>query len=447
MQVKRPPDSFYGPGADDMSEDCLYLNVWTAASADERRPVMVWIHGGGLRNGHGGRAAYDGTNLAKRGVVLVTINYRLGPFGFLAHPLLSTEDEHGSSGNYGMLDQIAALEWVRDNIAGFGGDPERVTIFGESAGSLSVSYLQASPLAAGLFHRAIGESGSALRSSTYLTGDAGAGETAEAAGQRFVVALLDSNEATLEAMRAASAENILATLSKDDVAFPSRANVDGTFLTQEVATAFAAGEQHDVPVIVGWNADEGPALVRDRGPSSVEEVRSWAKSTFGESSDGWHGVYPVATDAEAREQYLRSYGVMSFGWGAREWARLMSTVDSPAYLYLFARVPPGPDSERYGAYHAAEILYVFDNLDQPGVGRSERPWEEADRELADQMASYWVNFAASGDPNGEGLPEWPAYEGMSDVAMVFAEESAAQAQVRKEELDFFDRWQRERADR
>ena len=255
VHALRDEGSFYGPGTDEMSEDCLYLNVWAPAEAGERRPVMFWIHGGGLRNGDGARPLYDGAALVGHGVVVVTTNYRLGPPGFLAHPLLPAEDENGSSGNYGLLDQIAALRSVQEDIAAFGGDTARVTIFGESAGAFSVHYLQASPLAAGLFHRTIGQSGSALGRSSPLT-------EAEQEGERFVDALFglaDGGAATLEAMRAATPEQIVETFRALGVDFPSRGNVDGWFLPRSVAEIFEAGEQNDVPVVVGWNRDEGPS--------------------------------------------------------------------------------------------------------------------------------------------------------------------------------------------
>ncbi|HUP61117.1 MAG TPA: carboxylesterase family protein, partial [Thermoanaerobaculia bacterium] len=421
LQVKRPPGSFYGPGADEIDEDCLYLNVWTAAAdASERRPVMVWIHGGGLRNGHGGVATYDGEALARRGVVLVSINYRLGPLGFLAHPALSAASERGISGNYGLLDQIAALEWVRDNIAAFGGDPARVTIFGESAGSLSVSYLQASPLAAGLFHRAIGESGSALRATPYLDRDSAQGESGHAAGVRYAAALLgEGAEATVEALRAAPSERLLTAYRVEGVSFPSRCYVDGHFLPDTAWNIFHAGGQNDVPVIVGWNADEGPSLTGDGGPHSLDEYRAFVAETYGEDAQAFLEVYPASTAEEARAAYLSAYGTSRFGWGARKWAALQANVSSRSYLYFFERVPPGPQSALFGAYHAAEIPYVFDNL-----GRVDRPWENADRALADLMASYWVSFAESGDPNGAGLPEWPVYTAENDIAMAFGVEAA-----------------------
>ncbi len=436
-QIKRPATSFYGPGADQTSEDCLYLNIWTTGVSDQPKPVMVWIHGGSLRNGHGGLETYNGVHFAKQGVVLVTINYRLGPFGFLAHPLLTAESEHRSSGTYGLLDQIESLRWVKENIAAFGGDPSRVTIFGESAGSLSVSYLQASPLAAGLFHRAIGESGSALRRVTRLNSDHG-GESAETAGARFAKALLGHGEVTLEALRAAPVENVLAIAASPASAVPAGVSVDGWFLPDTPLSLFKSGRQNDVAVIAGWNADEGPSLIGDRGPMKAEAIRSAVSAQYPGREQEYLDLYPANDDALARAESLRAQGVAIFGWGARKWMDLMSTVSSPGYYYYFERVPPGPGGERYGSFHAAEISYVFGTLGAPGTSLAGVEIPHADHSLSEVMMRYWINFAANGDPNGEGLPPWPIYEAKTDASMVFGEGAEVRTGVRQAELDFFD---------
>ncbi len=248
---------------EEQSEDCLYLNVWTgAASSDERRPVMLWLHGGTLITGSGSRPTYDGAALARKGVVLVSINYRLGPLGYLAHPELTAESEHGSSGNYGLLDQIAALQWIQQNIASFGGDPNRVTIFGESAGSWSICYLVATPLAKGLFHQAIGESGGAFSPMAHLQEDPLGVGPAEAIGVRFGVALGTSEESgALEVMRGKTAQQIIDRFySFSDTRIILRANIDGWVFSDQVYEIFARGEQNDVPVIVGSNAERGHSL-------------------------------------------------------------------------------------------------------------------------------------------------------------------------------------------
>ena len=426
--------TFYDAGVDRMDEDCLYLNVWTAAEPDDRAPVLVWIHGGGLSIGNGADITYDGTRLAQRGVVLVTINYRLGAFGYLAHPLLSAESGHGASGNYGLLDQVAALGWVQRNIAAFGGDPTRVTIFGESAGSWSVNQLMATPLARGLFHAAIGESGGGFGP----RGGAAPRAEIEAAGERFVEALLGDGAApSLEAMRAATADAVQA-VAPDLVR--STANVDGWVFPDTVYDIFAAGRQADVPVIVGSNADEMTMLGGAAGAETVEQYRETIRNEYGEHADALLETFPAETDEEARQARMASGTDATFGWEMRTWARMMETVPSSAYLYFFSRVPPAADADRYGAYHTAEIPYVFDNFGVSPHPYANRDYTDTDRRLSDILASYWVNMAATGDPNGEGLPDWPAYDPEADAALHIGDTIIVERGIRKERLDFFDRY-------
>ena len=425
---------FYNPGVDRMSEDCLYLNIWTAAAPEDRAPVLVWIHGGGLAIGNGADITYDGTRLARRGVVLVTINYRLGAFGYLAHPLLSAESEHGASGNYGTLDQVAALRWIQRNIAAFGGDPSRVTIFGESAGSWSVNHLMATPLARGLFHGAIGESGGGFGS----RGRAESKEEIESAGERFVEALLGEGVTpSLDALRAASAEAVQAVAPE---LVRSTATVDGWVFPDTVYNIFAAGAQHDVPVIVGSNADEMSILGGAAGAETLEQYHESIRDEYGEHAAAFLEAFPAATDEEARQARMASGTDATFGWEMRTWARMMETVSSPAYLYFFSRVPPAPDAERYGAYHTAEIAYVFDNFGVSPHPYANRDYTDTDRRLSDILASYWVNMAATGNPNAEGLPEWPAYDSGADAALHIGDTIAVERGIRKDRLDFFDRY-------
>jgi len=412
------------------SEDCLYLNVWTSAEPDERRPVMVWIHGGALTTGAGSVASYDGTNLARRGVVLVTINYRLGPFGYLAHPLLSAESDHNASGNYGVLDQIEALKWVQRNIARFGGDPDRVTIFGESAGSWSVQTLVASPLTDGLFHRAIGQSGGVL-ASYGATPDL---HTLEAEGERFASALVGAaGPVTLAAMRAASAVEVLETLRGSENRARPRPAVDGWVLPDTVRTIFESGRQNRVPVMVGWNSDEGSLAVQN-APADVAAYEAWARETYGDQVGSFFEAYSAATAAEARAEFLASYGDGNFGWEMREWARLTRTVGQPAFLYHFSRMPPDTQT---GVYHAAEIRYVFGNLHAPGAGH---PYALLDDWVSDLMASYWVAFATTGNPNVADTPLWLAYTRARDELLDFGDTAAHRFHFRKAELDFFDHY-------
>ena len=425
---------FFGAGSTRMSEDCLHLNVWTAAQPGDALPVLVWIHGGGLFVGDGATSAYDGSLLAARGAVVVTINYRLGALGYLTHALLRAESPHDASGNYGLLDQVAALEWVQRNIAAFGGDPGRVTIFGESAGSWSVNYLMATPLARGLFAGAIGQSGGAFAPAAGPVPR----ETAEAAGERLVAAVLEPGvEPTLDALRAVPAATLLASAPPGVVL-----NVDGWVLPASVREIFARGEQHDVPVIIGANADEGTALAALAGgaaPDSVAAYGEWARSEHGELADAFLAAYPAESAAEVGARVVDSAGDARFVWEMRTWARMMDSVSSPAYLYFFERTPPAADAARYGAYHTAEIPYVFGNLD--GGGRywfANRDYDDTDRELSDAMSGYWLNFAATGDPNGAGLPRWPAYNHATDEWLVLGDSVQVRADVRRQRLDFFD---------
>jgi para-nitrobenzyl esterase len=421
MQTAYPAASIYHSEPEPTSEDCLYLNVWTAAKfSKDRRPVMVWIHGGALTRGSGSLPTYDGESLARKGAVVVTINYRLGVFGFFAHPELTKESDRNASGNYGLLDQIAALEWVQKNIAAFGGDPKRVTIFGESAGSWSVNYLMATPLARVLFHRVIGESGGAFGPMKRLS-------EVEESGTKFAHSLAAES---IEAMRAKTADELLK--ASGAASFPP--NVDGWMLPQDVYTIFATGKQNDVPIIVGSNADEAKSLTMWPSGGTTSNFMSGIKMRFGADTDKVLKLYPASTDDEAKASFYTSFTDYVFTWQMRTWARLQNkSGKSKAYLYYFDRVPPGPAAERYGAYHAAEIAYVFDNLDTRRA-----PSEEADRKLADIMSSYWVNFAATGDPNGKGLPKWGAYQQSSDTALELGDRIRPIAGLHKDALDFLD---------
>src|SRR5499427_4345594 len=361
-QAPYPQSSIYYSAPRKQSEDCLYLNVWTAAKAGEKRPVMVWIHGGALTRGSGATRAYDGTALAKKGVVLVTVNYRLGPLGYLAHPELTAESPNHSSGNYGALDQIAALKWVQKNIPAFGGDPGNVTIFGESAGSWSVNVLVATPLARGLFHRAIGESGGQFGPMAYLKEDRGRLAAAEKVGVAFAKA---AGADSLKALRAVSADKIIDIFNNDTEGkkFRTSPNVDGWVLPDEIRNIFAQGKQSDVPVIVGSNANEMTTLtVPTTVPKTIEDYRKRIEPLYGEATRDFDALYPVKSEADVPAAYLGSLRDVTFTLPMRTWARMTATGHSKAYLYSFSHVTPNPNSKYLGAYHASEIAYVFNNL-------------------------------------------------------------------------------------
>lgn len=411
------------------SEDCLCLNVYTAAkAAAEKRPVMFWVHGGGLANGAG--SLYDGASLARKGVVVVTINYRLNVFGYLAHPAMSAESPHKSSGNFGILDQIAALQWVKRNIAAFGGDPNNVTIFGESSGSWSVNLLMATPLSKGLFHRAIGESGGEFEPNPHLNKPMPGQESSEAIGQRvFARISCDKAGAPLDCAREKKTEEVQAAIANG---FRSQPNVDGWFLPDEVYAIFAARKQHDVPVIVGFNADEGGQFAERMIPANADVYAQNIRQQFGEFADDYLKLYPAGSREVMRDSAARRFRDERHTWKMLTWARMMQPMKSPVWLYYFTQIPP---DSRFGAHHAAEIIYVFDNL-----SRRQAAWTEEDRNVAKTMSAYWVNFAKTGDPNGAGLLQWPRYETKSDRHIEFGKTIAVKEGLHKEAFEFWDKY-------
>jgi para-nitrobenzyl esterase len=455
IQPARAANAIGNFGPEPESEDCLYLNLWTAArSAEERRPVMVWFHGGAFYLGSGALPLFDGAQLARQGVVLVTVNYRLGRLGFLAHPDLTTESGTGASGNYGLMDQIAALRWVRDNVAAFGGDPGCVTIFGQSAGSLSVSCHMVSPLAKGLFHRAIGQSAGAFGP---VADSSGTGDSmqslaaAERSGLALARALGAKSIAELRARPARGIQLVRPGGAPDagEVIDPSRASrgafdtaypiIDGHVLPECAYAVFAAGRQNDVPVLTGSTANEGATM--PEAPSRAA-FTSQARSDFGAMAARFLQLYPANSDAEARAASRTSIGYRNFIWQNWTWARLQAaTGRSKAFYYHFSRVSPLPPdadyfenpADKFGAFHGSEIPYVFRTLDvRPW------PWQELDRRLSAMMSAYWVNFAAAGDPNGAGLPEWPAFDGQSQRAMLFGDTTTVAPVPMRERLEFWD---------
>jgi para-nitrobenzyl esterase len=393
-----------------VSEDCLYLNIWTPAnSAEERLPVIVWIHGGGYTNGSASMPLYRGDRLARKGVVVVTVAYRLGPLGFLAHPELTRESSHHASGNYGLLDQIAALEWVQRNIKAFGGDPGKVTIAGQSAGAMSVSMLMVSPRSTGLFQRAIGESGGVFEPTQMAPGYLLA--HAEEDGQKYAASLGASSVAELRTHPAAR-------LLEGDAGMVSHPVIDAFVLPSAPYDAFAAGQQHDVPLLVGSNAEEARSLV-DVSSVTASTFNAGVEQSFGALPPALLAAYSHATDASARVARLDLERDLRFGWDMWAWARLQAATGTQhVYYYSFAERPPFPAGSVYdgwGAGHFAELWFVFDHLDQ-----SPWQWSAPDRKLAEEISGYWTNFAKSGDPNGRGLPTWPAYTGGNDNVLKLA---------------------------
>ena len=419
----------------DVSEDCLTLNVASPLGA-EGLPVMFWIHGGGHQFGSGG-GPYESTSLAAKGVVLVSLNYRLGLYGYLAHPELAAEDPDGSTGNYGTLDQIAALEWVRDNIAAFGGDPDNVTIFGESAGGHSVGQLMASPLAHGLFHRAIAQSGTGFQqfqdideAHERMSGFEGGRRLAQLAGV--------SGEHEILALRKMSTDELREVAADEALVETLHPQVDGYVLPQATAVAFASGLQAAVPLVVGSNADEGSILygfgmspVDGRGsdnepPETVAEWDAMLDDKFGDNAEAVGVHYPVDRDVDVRHAGEVLMGDAWFGRHAFYMAQAHSEAGHPTYLYFYERRPPS-DEQTIGASHALEISHVFGGL-IPGW-----PWDERDDELQAEMQGYWATFAASGDPNTVGLPAWPGFNDLEAQELGIGHEATQGRRVTRED--------------
>ena len=425
MQAPYPEGSPYATAPQPTSEDCLYLNVYTAARNGDRRPVMVWIHGGAWTRGSGSTPAYNGSTLAKKGVVVVTVNYRLGVFGFLAHPELTAESPHRSSGNYAILDHVAALEWVKRNIAGFGGNPANVTIFGESAGSWSVNVVQATPLAKGLFQRAIGESGGQFARTATLA-------TAEGAGMTFAkVAGADS----IKALRAVPAEKINTTPF-----LRSAINVDGWVLPSDVRTIFTQRQHNPGPVLVGSNGNEWTTLSNPaQFPKTMADYRKRVETQYGDVVKDYDAVYPVKSDADINKAMLDVGRDQTFTLEMRTWARMIAAANAKAFLYQFTHVPPSPNAATWGAYHASEIPYVFGTLKNRNW-----PFTDVDFKLSDQMSSYWVNFATSGDPNGKGLEKWTPYDQANEPYLDLGDSVQTKHHLLKAQIDFLEGFQQRR---
>ena len=432
-------EGFYAQPVLTESEDCLFLNVWApAADVDASLPVMVWIYGGGFVVGTSSLPLYDGEALAREGVVVVTVNYRLGLLGFFAHPGLSAESANGASGNQGLHDQVAALQWVRDNIASFGGDPGNVTIFGESAGSISVCYLAATPLADGLFQKAIGQSGgcfarhASLGSTEGVVADAAVPNQLGGSGHEIGLKLAEALGApgegaeAIAALREQDAATMIQTLQEAEVVAPWRSIfVDGHMFPNQMRRLMEGKE--GVAYILGSTADEGTALFMSVPETPLEDWQESIRTGQGEHAELFLAAYADDAAASTARATQNMMGDALFTWEMRTWARLATDAGSSAYLYVFNHAPEVEEYGRsLGAFHGAEIAYIF--------GNGSDLWDDADRQLTALMQPYWVNFAKSGNPNGDGLPTWPVY-GDDDVTFELDADPRPIAGFRNAKLD------------
>lgn len=424
-----------GNSASGKSEDCLYLNVWTPAkSPDDKVPVLVWIYGGAFNFGGTAEPTYNGEKLAKKGVVLVSIAYRVGQLGFLVHPELSAESPSHVSGNYGLLDMIAGLKWIKENIAAFGGDPNNVTIFGESAGGIAVSMLCASPLAKGLFKGAISESGGSFgptRTTTYPGENMKSLPEAEAAGEAYVKGAGFSSIASL---RKVDADKLPAVRG---LAWPI---VDGWVIPDDQYKLYEAGKYNETPILVGYNSDEGASF---SPPKTTEDYIAAVNKRYGKFAAELIKAYPPGRDTVAKTARDLSRDA-AFGWQTWSWANLQAKGGKAKVFYYYfdqhPEYPPGSPRAGYGSPHGQEVAYVFGTLDtsSPQISKT-------DLDISDAMGTYWTNFAKYGDPNGPGEPNWPAFNKAHPVVMYFSQTahagtipSAASLKV----LDGYFRWRR-----
>lgn len=425
------------------SEDCLFLNVRSAnIGSTDLQPVMVWIHGGSHQSGAGSQDPYQANQLVENGVVLVTINYRLGVFGYIAHPALSADDPRGVSGNYGLLDQVAALAWVRDNIEAFGGDPGNVTIFGESAGAQSVTEIMATPLSEGLFHKAILQSGASTYNANGLETAIDGRLTMHEAGLDFFDGLVDTDASATE-LRAIPATDIIAHIpNKMHLGGYALPTVDGVVIPRLIGEAIGDGSIHNVPILAGYNADEAtlfypsiqkPTVLVPEFPDALADRLALLNEIYGEADAAslvsLYGLDDPETYQKAETDML---GDDLFGVHMRHLAAKNAEQGEPTYLYHFTRVPPSK-TQTIGAFHAAEIFFVFDSH-SPLSGLS-----EDDETLTDAMGLYWTNFARTGNPNGADLPDWPRYAEATDLWMTFNPSIEVKPDIRSEKLDILER--------
>lgn len=417
------------------SEDCLYLNVWApVVKGKDKLPVMVWIYGGGFQAGSTSEPRQDGEHLAHRGVVIVSMNYRLGIFGFFSHPELTAESPHHASGNYGLLDQAAALKWVHENIEAFGGDPDKVTIFGESAGSFAVSALMASPLAKNYLRGAIGESGA-------FFGETLSAKSLQVSEKRDAAFAEQFGMHSIKQLREADAQRLLDAVLKDGTPYRFVPNIDGYFMPATAYEIYAKGAQAHIPLLAGWNRDEGNYHeFFGTEPPNRENYAAHIREQFGAAAREALKVFPGDTDAQMKSSAGLLNSANFIAYGTWKWIEMqVRTGDAAVFRYEFDQAPPSSEGHPEGAepeaYHSAEIEYVFGTLDWKKI-----PWQPEDYKLSEQLGAYWTNFAKNGDPNGAGVASWPRYDKKDEFEVMHlgAQVNAGPDQHRQQ-FDFLDR--------
>jgi para-nitrobenzyl esterase len=406
----------FQPPKEPISEDCLYLNVWTAAKSEEEKlPVMIWIPGGGFINGSGSCPIYDGEAMAKEGIVYVSINYRLNIFGFMAHPELTAEADHRSLGNYGIMDQIAAIQWVKNNIKSFGGDPERITIAGQSAGSAGVQAVVSSPLSKGMFQGAIAQSGTMTGRRVRSLQEA----------EQIGIALSDKFPSPkIETMRGLSADSLL-SLGNTMPFLTFTPIIDGYVIPDDVKRIFEKQQHNDVPLMGGWVT--GDASLSTFKP--MQEFKTIATQTYGSRANEFFTLFPATTEEVSNASQHKLALVQALAYPYREWAASNKT---NSYIYQFTHVPVDkPGFPNYGAFHSAEIPFALHTLKH-----WDRPWREEDYAVEKYMTAYWLNFVKTGNPNGSGLPEWKPFTKSNGNIMELGKEAVLTPGLFKEELQF-----------
>lgn len=404
-----------------LSEDCLYLNVWTSAqSKKEKQAVFVWIYGGGLSSGSANCAIYDGEEMAKKGVVFISINYRVGVFGFMAHPDLSKESGYGASGNYGFLDQVAALKWIQKNIAAFGGDPNNVTIAGQSAGAFSVTALIASPLAKCLFHKAIPQSGGLLSNNL--------SQNLAKAEEQGVFFMKKTNAISIAELRKKSAKE-LQELSNNEASGRFGTILDGYVLPVDLMEYFKKGLHNQTPILTGWVTGDGSFLGDTK--MTVEEYKKEAQAKYGDKATDYLSIFPASTTDEVKT-VKQKLTLLAFAGMPSHLLAGFNT--KTTYVYQFGHVPPDkPNFPNYGAFHTSEVPYALHTLHTWN-----RPWQQLDKDLENIISSYWINFVKTGNPNGNNLPEWKSYDKQSGNMMLLNDKVEVKPAFLKKEFDFLE---------